>query len=588
MDCSRLQKLLMVLALTCAPSIAAAQSGDTPDAAKSAAKTAPTGPSDVLSAVPADAWGAVCVPNIGKFDQRIMAFARPMNLPMMMGPPVQMAKMMMGLAAGFDDNGGVAIVFLPTQNPAEYGKDMVVLLPTTDFNALLTNMTPEPADGGITKVMFMDNESYAVPFGKFAAFAQSPDALKKIRASGKPLRSVLTEHQIKRFDADDLTIWVNAEEVTATDMYKGMAMMLEAMSPGSNLKALEDFRQGQISFRFDPTGLGIGVYTDAKPGTDMAKALSSTTATSDSLLAGLPREDFIFAGGGLLGSDAVEYQSKMMGESLQGALKSLGDQAARFENLVPALVRSFTKIRRVAASVTALPEGATGMVGMTAVITVDGDAKGYCSDLAKIVEGLKKGLAAGDDQNAAKFAGMMVYEPGAEKIESATVDHLLVTLPTDKIDEQTQDQIKTVLGELAVRIRIAPVDDKHVAIAFGGGTTRMADVVKAARSGDAPLASDAGVMNLRKHLPKKRSQEGYLAVERLANLASKIAAATGNSFPVTMPDVNAPAAMMTYPVAGAASQVDIYLPMEMMIAVKNAAMNAMAQGMAAPHGAPEM
>ena len=192
---------------------------------KESAKPTAGGPQDILSAVPGDAWAVLCAPNIGKTDARLTALVQRLNLPMMIGSPLMMAKAMMGMNMGFDDSGALAVVAMPMPDLTALGKSLVILLPTSDYDQLMSVMNPEPMEGGISKMYFMDKESYVARHGKWAAMAQTPETLVGLLKSKTSVKSRFNKHQMKHRGLDDPLCIGHAGDAGGVRRVQGRAPM---------------------------------------------------------------------------------------------------------------------------------------------------------------------------------------------------------------------------------------------------------------------------------------------------------------------------------------------------------------------------
>lgn len=573
MNRNRLGVTCLAIASLMWPIVAPAQ---TPP--KESAKPTGGGPQDILSAVPGDAWAVLCAPNIGKTDARLTTMIQRLNLPMMPGNPLMIAKAMMGLTMGFDDSGALAVVVMPVADLTAFAKSMVILLPTSDFDQLMSVMNPEPMEGGISKIYFLDKESYVARHGKWTAMAQTPETLAGVLKSKTSAKSRFNKHQMKRFQSDDLTLWLNASAITSSDLFAAFAPMLVISSADPEM--LKQFSSLEVSLRFDPSGLNLGYYIDAAPESDMGKSFRAAPATTESLLTGLPSEPFVLAAG----MAASESQSRLNAESVDKMLTTKGAQggpevAAVLEGLRPMIKYLIGSIRHLSMSIAPLRAGPNGMIGMTVVLTTEGDSKKVCTTIGEMIDRVKKGLAENED--AAEILNLVEYKAGAEKSGTVQVDHLMVSYPSEG-SQEWREQADKILGAEGVLFRIAAVGDKRVAIAFGGGSERFAAVVKAARLNKASLADDEGIKRVSAFVPKKRSSEGYIAVDRLVRMIGEIAKVGDFPWPVVMPEINAPIAMVSAPAGKAGLQNDLFIPMEVIVAAKDAAMNAMAQRMTPP------
>jgi hypothetical protein len=167
------------------------------------------------------------------------------------------------------------------------------------------------------------------------------------------------------------------------------------------------------------------------------------------------------------------------------------------------------------------------------------------------------------------------------------VDHLTVNLDEiDDMDEEEVEEVKEVIGKEGVLIRIGAVDATRVVATFGGGPARFEAVVKTAKSGEAPLAKDPGIVKTSKAMLSPRTSEGYLAVDNLIQLIRVIGEALDEDpFPVTMKKVDAPAGMVSASVSANAQQTDVFIPMELIMEMQPFVMAMMGAPVAPPQDA---
>jgi hypothetical protein len=134
--------------------------------------------------------------------------------------------------------------------------------------------------------------------------------------------------------------------------------------------------------------------------------------------------------------------------------------------------------------------------------------------------------------------------------------------------------IEKVLGKEGVLMRMAPAGDKHVVVTLGGGAKRLEQVMKHAKSGASPLTEDAGVMKVRKKLPKKRAFEMYLSVDQLLKI---VKAVVGSEEVPVMTKIDAPLGI-SLATEKNYGRLDLVLPTELIIEIKNVALAAIFGG----------
>ncbi len=534
-------------------------------------------PVDLLDAVPAEAWGAVCIPNVARMDQHLTAFLQPLQIPMMMGPPVMMARMMLGLQAGFDDNGGVAISMLPVPQGENPTQSIVILLPVTDYGALMTAMSAEATGDGANKLFFMDKQSYAIPYRKgFAAISKSRAVLNRLTAMKGTLRSRLSDEQRRLWNNTDITVWVDAKTVFSHPMVKAALQSAQQLGINTSSEELEQLGQIQLYTSFEPGGLSLGGYADALPGTDLARAMASVKGTNESLLKGLPNERYLAAVGFQSNKTYTEISARSLDQAIQSFLDSRKIDAEKWGQARKALMTLSRSVIGLSADVVALPNDKTGQMSANVVIRTDGEAAEFQSALAALVEQTKSAIGTGKNSEATEMVSLLSYKKNAEKHEGTRVDHLKFKLP-ENADAHVREQIQTILGESDVTVRVAAIDKNVVVMTIGGGMNQTARLISAARSNNAALAGDKGISTLSKRVGSKRTMEMYLAVDRLIQVMSKIA--PGGMGPMQMPEVDAPILVHGHSVDEKSAGGELFIPMDLLIAIKNVATPAFAAQM---------
>lgn len=526
-------------------------------------------PQDVLAVVPGESWAVLCVPSLSRLDQKLNTFSQQLQLPMM-GPPLGMAKMMLGVMGGFDDAGGLALALLPIHDVTEVGKSIVVFVPITSFDDLVAPMSPQPAEKGMTKLYFLEQETYAAPFGKFAVMAQNPESLTRVLKAKKSFRDLLSEDRIARVEEDDITLWGNLKAFTSTELFATYATMLEQLNVDP--KDIRQINTAALSIRFDEAGLNFGAHFDADTASDLGRVLAATRSTDESTLIGLPDEPYLVATGSFVSEAAAKRASNLMSKALGLVTRQAGEQKELLEGLWKTVSELVGNVRRSAVSVVVLPEGSDGLVGITAVITTDGAGKRVLAAVRKSVASLKDAFAG--DAQVAPYTGLVTHTSAAETVAGLAVDHLKIKLPFEPGSEE-KTRADKILGSEGLLFRFVGIDDNRVAVAFGGGTARLNKVIEAVKSGSAPLARDRGIQWVAPHLPKSRSSELYIAVDRVLKLIAAIGEAVDDPLPLPadLPDVNAPVAVVTAPRPPAGAQSELFIPIPLLKAAKDVAMS---------------
>jgi hypothetical protein len=529
---------------------------------------------ELLAAVPADAWGMISVRNLAELDKKLISMGQAANSMMAGMSPLAMAKGMLGLIAGVDDTGGLALVVLPADSFDQIGQRLAILVPTSNYTELLSLTEPEDAGDGVSKVLFRGSESYVAPKGKFAVFGASPELVKAVVQSKTGVESKLTAHQRQRWAADDVTLWVDAAAATSSPVFA--PHLEEIKTHGVDTELLTAFKSLQLSLRFGPQGIRIGTYFDAQPDTAMAKAMASAKPPGRPLLTGLPADTIALAFGVALGKEIAAYKAEAADKILQTAAPMLTmvkpEAVSRVRSIFTTLV---SRMRTLSFSISVLPEGPDGVVAATKIIGVEGGASAYLASIGELIGVVRSGLIL-DEEAAAQVKTVLEYQAGAG---GAGVDHLALHL--DKLEgaqEEDLGMINKIVGKEGLLVRLSAVDDSHVAITLGGGAARMQTVAELVKGNKGPLSEAAEFKKLSSGMPPDRVSEGYLSVDGLMALLKATAKATDGEVPLDLGPVGTPAAMFAWMTGDGGSQTELLIPMELIKALSQAAQAAMMGG----------
>lgn len=555
-------------------------------ATSTAGLCAEQGQTDVLDIAPADAWAVVCVRNMGELDSKLNALIQQASLPAPPNP-VAMALSYFGFLSGLNPAGGVGVVMLPAPSFPAMRDRAVLVIPTQDFAELVSLIEPEEVEPGISKAALQGHETYITRKGDYALFGPSVDAVKQVHTAQGSVRSKLNAHLLNHYQKDDLVVWVNAEAVTASDSFKAVAPMLQAMNFDPAM--LTQLRSLMVSLRLGPAGIGFGLYTDGVPGSDAHKVMVSQKASAESLLLGLPKDRYVLGYGALSGEQASRMGADLLAKVLDmPQLQALPLEPGTLQQFKDLLVAMIKPMRTLSFSVSGLPEGPDGLMSLSKVVGVEGDPKEALSLFAQLVALLKS--ASASHAHAAAVTNALEYKPAAETVGEWSVDHLtldLTKLASPDDAESAQEWSATaarIFGKDGILFRMGVVDSRHVVMTFGGGAERFNTVAGLVKAGHTPLAEEGGIRRSAEHLPARRSSEGYFAVDQLLNLVGSIAKAVDEPIPpLSLGELNAPIAFATEPVEAGGSQAELFVPMELVIAVKDLAMSMMG-GQGTPGG----
>lgn len=421
--------------------------------------------------------------------------------------------------------------------------------------------------------MLAGKEGYCGKRGNFAVFTEKPELLKTVLAadSATGIQSAWSKHQLDRFGQDDITLWINAKELFANPMVTGMIqMMSQGQANMDDLKAMECFC---LTTRLEKTGIRLGFYSSVDENSRQGKAIASVKPTDKSLLTGLPKDEYVLA----LGMNGSQEQAALWSEGVgqmanNPGLAMMGADPEAVKKMSSILSTMVGDLRGVSFSLSEMPDGADGLLGLTKIVTVQGNAGGMAGQISELISAISAVMPMPEVKAA---ISAIKYNAGAESVAGVSVDHLTIGLDQmEGVNPDDYAKLKQVVGSEGLTFRIAAVDDKHVAMTLGGGKDRLASVIGAVKGGEAPLGADEGIVRVAKTLPSERTMEGYFAADNLMHLVGRISKAMNEDGPPAMPEVNVPAAMVGGPVAPGEFQIDIAVPMELIVAIKDTMLSA--------------
>ena len=563
------------------------------------ATTAPvtTGPTDVLEAIPTNAWGFVIVRDMQALSNDAVLLGQKLGLPV---PPVlPMAKALVGLMEGVNDTGSLALVV----GPGAMGMPpMGLLVPVTDVGQMIGYLAPQDAGDGVQQIVLMGKPTFVVPYGGFAVMAPSKEAARMLATASAGVRGKLDEVRLDVYQKSDLFAHVELSDVLT--MYRPMIeMMIQSMSPAPTtqpesgpaaappnpLKAVLDFvlqlNAVDVAADLDASGLMIRGFLSFLPSSNLAAQSAGQEMTDKPLLVGLPAmgEQYIVAVGSLQNqSEAVRGQMvKNLDSLLANPAVAQHIDPAQGEKLKDVVVAFARQVRQGSLSISALPAAAQGLIGFAWVLQVDDAAKtaSLIGEAIEMVKLLPKDEAAREDLKN------IVYKPKAEQIGDLSVDHVLIDMANlPDVTDEDRARIKSVAGKDGLLVRIAAVGDNHVVVLFGGGAKRLAAVAALTAQGQSPLSTDPGIKKVADKLPTTRAAEAYFSLDNLMQLIKSIGEAIEEPAPFEPTQVGVPAGLA---ISGgkAYGRLDLFIPTELMVAVKDLAMQAMG-GMTGTPGTP--
>lgn len=572
----------------------------------------------LLRAIPNDATAFVAIRSLRELDRDIQAISAQVGFPLgpegMFPAPLAWLRASLGLTEGLREEGGAALVLLNArgvQSIDELPDRLVIYLPATNPQALLASLGGQEGPDGLYRVNLGGAPSVATTREGFALIAKLPDApdqkpealMAAARAQDEGVIAAMAPDRVKAYGKQDLFIWINFRTIppeVRQQLLEGVGGLLATLGGGfgaapagdgqdETLQQIDRFlgqgEEASVALQVDSKiGLVLSGYSRVKPDSQLARQIAATKSPEGSLLAGLPQEDFIFAGGAVIG--ATPEQLQQLRQTAQGLAKRVADMDTdpgtplTVENLQPLIdlaVELIQRTQRVAGGISKLSdaEGQDSVLGLTAVFKVQ-EAAAWRADLRKGFERVKEmaaGVARADGVEQAQIDEIMnaiVWQENAAEVAGASVDVMRVDLESIKaVDPENLGQIKAVAGPEGILLRVATVGDNTVVIAFGGGEQRLERAVGLARENQAPLANDPKMRKIANRLPEQnRIREAYFSLDNLLSAVDAIGVRVQSPLPVRLTLANAaPIAFAMTNVDDQAQQMDLLIPIELVVSV---------------------
>ena len=481
----------------------------------------------VLDHVPVDAIAVLALPSVSQLDKSARDLLGALEMPTMSTPAQVLA--VMGLGQGLDMNRSAAVVVLgPDQGAGaaeDAGLQIVGLIPTTDFKALLASFNPTDVVGGAKTFTVNGQQLFARAIADgYALVATNSETLAGFNAAA----GALGAHQAaigaagKRVaDASDVFVIIGPtgmamltqQAMTAINGQAGMAAMMAGANP-ENIQA--QIRQAQallnsvisqasgaiVGLRAGALGASLDVALTFKPDSDPAQTLQAR-GDAHQLLTHLPDDAFLFAGAG-------DYTS----ESIKGLFQQLKGLAG---GAIPA--GAGDAIQAVDGQAFAVYTTAGGLLTGLFANSMDYSAT---KNPKALVEFTKNTLNAENKIEDSPFTGG--FEENAADVAGKKAHKWSLQMNADAGGFGPQQQVLGALfGQMGLSGYMAAVKEGVIS-SLAPTTDSLAKAIELSNGNGRSLSDNAVVTAIARELPDGRTAEGYVNVGELLRQALVIAA----------------------------------------------------------------
>lgn len=554
-----------------------------------------------IASLPEDTMAFLVTPSLKHLDADYQQALVDLQLQAMTPPPfnslVGALKSWQPALAGLDENGPIAVVFLPITNLMEINTHQVIVLPVTDPKAMLEGLGGKAGDDKVWDVTFVGQPSFATTADKRVYLCRSREVALKMASMKAGLDARLKPTELKSLEGLDLALWIDTDRLLKVlkpqiDMMTAMMVGMQASSgpfgakqAESTKKQIDHLVEGMTSLligvSLDKAGLDLRLGTGIRPGSELAKQSKSRT-TNEPLLRGLPADQFVMAFGTVLHPEYAGEAAKqidMYAEMLTGLE---GVDKAKADELKKLILDALGLPKAMRVSVEALPPGDNGVFAVS-VIVETGDAKRSIDLQSKIIE-LGKSIASEVKVESAAdevkvIASAVTFTADAESIGGKSIAHLKIDLSKiPDVDEDDLEGVTKLIGKDGLTVRVAAINPSTTVTTVGGGAAYMERLIQSASKNEPALESIPSVKKSASAIPAERSGVVYVAADRLIGLINQaMKAVDEEELPVSLPAGTSPIAMAS---TGGEDwgRMDLFVPTDLMLAGKNAAMVMMGTG----------
>ncbi|MBX3358653.1 MAG: hypothetical protein KF745_09515 [Phycisphaeraceae bacterium] len=535
----------------------------------------------VFDRVPTDALIVVAAPSLDRVNKSMEFLKASIEAAAAMPSPADALKMG-GIEKGLDTTKPFAIIGMA--DPADAAKkdaaddmdfdddepkNFVILVPTSDYKALLSNFGAEPGAAGsidTVRVPDQDQDVYLKSIGDgYAAMSPTRDILEKFSGKAgnlKAFEAAMGKTCNAISDAADMVFYANIPAIKAQPGPTVSERLQSAMemSPlgmmggggdmdgmGQSVDAFMDQAQAAvIGMKIDALGVSIDSAAQFKEGSDYAKTFSKP-GDAGTLIKKLPKQDYLFAFAADLSDPQIKSTLRKWGE-MNDADKGMPNMAgiqvddvdgAAFEmGFSPAMLAPGAFFSGAVAYLKANPDAYLEKF-QTAITELNG----------KTINGFQMATTFGPPKSNPVVNG-------------AAVNAWAVKMtPDEDADDggESAMMMQVLFGPAGGPSGLIAKADGGVIQTMSKNSTLLSAALDAAK-GQNSLAADTLMGQVAEKLPTGRFIEGYLGAKTILEMAKIPLAQFVGEIDVEIPDTLPPVGLAAAGNGGAA-RATVYVPM---------------------------
>lgn len=535
----------------------------------------------VFGEIPLDAPGAIVIRDLAGLSKKVAMLDKKLGLDRPeMADMLGMMKAMSGMVAGMDDDGDIAMVMTAMPDPdAGAGEpDMVILVPLKNYADFLGNFGVEDVDAaGITPFEMQGQPSFAKKHGGYAAIAQTRAVLKAFKGGGDAelMSAKVGKLGNQAMSGSDVMLYVNFAKVgpeIAPMIQQGLAQAMVEMQanlpPGDDgemaelmMKMYGDLINGfvrdadgmVVGLDLTEAGVGFAMSAQFKPGSPMAKQFAANG--KGVAMNKLPKRPFMLAMS--MDTDALPIgkwiaamaghmpEGHWMAGMLENSAKSFGDGGGVMQQAYYGPVAG---------------GGVPSLLNSVSIVSTDNPAA-YIKSTREALE------LMGKQEVAPGMKAIVSWKDNAMQVAGRPVHQytLRYQLPPEMMKQ---------LGPMALFVAQGSTGyvthtDKAVIQTSGADPTLIKAALDAAEGKGELLEANPQFAAARKHMHDHRVMEAYIGIGTIMQMVNGLLGMFAPDAVVPVPADLPPVATSISVHSGSASMRQ-HVPMEVIVAAKNA------------------
>lgn len=551
---------------------------------------------DVMDHVPGDSMVVIKANNLKGISDKVAGLAQRFGVaPFLpsLANPIGSLETELKVTKGINESGDAALAFLdPAKYTAPDKHPGVLLIPVSDYAAFVSNFSrptsendkaaPDNATApatqtaaaaptadaqGITTIAFPNafDTSYVAKWGDYAAISDTHDLVVTpatgLKASGL---------SAKELSSKDVIVYANMAAIRAkalpplqANREKYISEMQNAMSRNPGLapmktmlqgagealfndleRILQDAQGATYGISIEKTGIRTTILAEFTPESPIGQTVSQIKNSDQTLLVGLPAENYLFYGGMAWDPQQAAQISDAIVGPIRDAFAKMGD------NMQP-VVKSFDLYHKFFAACEGTSFGwiaPTGALGQSSLVNIVGVQTGDVQtmidvghqnlDLQPSVNKLTSGngmdVTTSFTANAKTLSGVSLNE---FKMQFAAGPNATMQ------QRQGAKMINMLYGPNGIDGYTGAVDAKHMVVGLGSTDDQITHAIDAIKGGQDPVGTLPELKDVQANLPTQRLAAFYVPLDQIAKTAAGYARQFGLPLNLQLPPNMAPIGM---------------------------------------------